>query len=109
MAKKSGNSATPFFDDAPPAAPSDEPQARGASDAMGEDFSYDIDDDSGAGAAASAGGGTEETARYVADMVGALAAMAREARLDLVAYLLDMAHVEAEMQARQSETPIDDD
>ncbi|WP_298421627.1 hypothetical protein [Rhodoblastus sp.] len=107
MAKKSGNSATPFFDDAPPAAPSDEPPARGASDAMGEDFSYDINDE--ADADSSAGGGTEETARYVADMVGALAAMAREARLDLVAYLLDMAHVEAEMQARQSETSVDDD
>jgi hypothetical protein len=30
--------------------------------------------------------------------------MAGDARLDLLAYLLNMARVEAEMQARQSET-----
>ena len=48
-------------------------------------------------------GSTEDTARYIADMVGSLAAMAGEARLDLLTYLLNMARVEAELQARQSE------
>jgi hypothetical protein len=48
-------------------------------------------------------GSTEDTARYIADMVGALAAMAGEARLDLLTYLLNMARVEAELQSRQSE------
>lgn len=52
-------------------------------------------------------GSAEETARYIADMVGALAAMAGEAKLDLLTYLLNMARVEAELQARQSETPDD--
>ena len=48
-------------------------------------------------------GSTEDTARYIADMVGALAAMAGEARLDLLTYLLNMARVEAELQSRLSE------
>ena len=48
-------------------------------------------------------GSVEDTARYIADMVGALAAMAGEARLDLLTYLLNMARVEAELQSRQSE------
>lgn len=48
-------------------------------------------------------GCAEDTARYIADMVGALAAMAGEARLDLLTYLLNMARVEAELQSRQSE------
>ncbi len=50
-------------------------------------------------------GSTEETARYIGDMIGALAVMAGEARLDLLTYLLNMARVEAELQARQSEDP----
>ena len=54
-------------------------------------------------------GSAEETARYIADMVGALAAMAGEAKLDLLTYLLNMARVEAELQARQTETPDDAD
>ncbi len=49
-------------------------------------------------------GSAEETARYIADMVGSLAAMAGEARFDLLTYLLNMARVEAELQARQTET-----
>jgi hypothetical protein len=49
-------------------------------------------------------GSAEETARYIADMVGALAGMAGDARLDLLTYLLNMARVEAELQARQTET-----
>ncbi len=68
-----------------------------------EDFGYDVDD------TGPMPNSTEDTALYIADMVGALAAMAREAQLELVAYLLDMAHVEEELQARQSETPVDDD
>ncbi|MGO9389698.1 hypothetical protein [Rhodoblastus sp.] len=59
------------------------------------------DDDSGEGSA-------EETARYIADMIGALALMAGEARLDLLTYLLNMARVEAELQGRQSEEPGED-
>ncbi|MBB4198354.1 hypothetical protein CCR94_22630 [Rhodoblastus sphagnicola] len=50
-------------------------------------------------------GSAEDTARYIADMVGALAAMAGDARLDLLTYLLNMARVEAELQARQTEEP----
>lgn len=67
------------------------------------DFSYDMEEeDEGAGS-------VEETARYIADMVGALAAMAGDARLDLLTYLLNMARVEAELQARQTETADDDE
>jgi hypothetical protein len=60
---------------------------------------YDSDDDDQA-----VEGSAEETARYIADMVGALAAMSGDARLDLLTYLLNMARVEAEMQARRSES-----
>jgi hypothetical protein len=70
----------------------------------GQDFSYN-DDDDGEIEVDSA----EDTARYIADMIASLAYIAREAKLDLLTYLLDMARVEAEMQARQSETPLDDD
>ncbi len=62
---------------------------------------YDQDDDD------TVDGSAEDTARYIADMVGALAALAGDARLDLLTYLLNMARVEAELQARQSETPDD--
>ncbi len=64
---------------------------------------YDQDEDEEPGE-----GSTEETARYISDMVGALAAMAGEARLDLLTYLLNMARVEAELQSRQSEAPDED-
>jgi hypothetical protein len=37
-------------------------------------------------------------------MIASLAFLAREAKLDLLTYLLDMARVEAEMQARQNES-----
>lgn len=72
-----------------------------------QDFNYDADDpdDTDAGAAETA----EETAQYIADMVASLAYIARQAKLDLLTYLLDMARVEAEMQARQSETAFEDD
>ena len=62
------------------------------------ELSYDQPD----GDAESAGS-TEETARYIADLVGSLAAMAGDAKLDLLTYLLNMARVEAEMQARRTE------
>ncbi|WP_210207169.1 hypothetical protein [Rhodoblastus acidophilus] len=58
---------------------------------------------------ADSAGSAEDTARYIADMVGALAAMAGEAKLDLLTYLLNMARVEAELQARQSEDEPTDD
>ena len=64
---------------------------------------YDQDDEE-----ESCEGSAEETARYISDMVGALAAMASAARLDLLTYLLNMARVEAELQSRQSETPDED-
>ncbi len=63
---------------------------------------YDMNDDD-----ENVAGSVEETARYIADMVGALAAMAGDAKLDLLTYLLNMARVEAELQARQSETTDD--
>jgi hypothetical protein len=77
----------------------DKPQTP-AMDAVADmaDFSYEQDEED------EAAGSAEETARYIADMVGALASMAGEARLDLLTYLLNMARVEAELQARQSET-----
>jgi hypothetical protein len=59
---------------------------------------YDVERDEGGPS-----GSAEDTARYIAEMVGALAAMAGEARLDLLTYLLNMARVEAELQGRQSE------
>jgi hypothetical protein len=68
-------------------------------------FSYDQDDEEG-GEDISSG---EETARFVADMIVSLSDLARAAKLDLLAYLLDMARVEAEVQARQTETPFEDD
>jgi hypothetical protein len=66
-----------------------------------DDLKYDLDDDDGADAIPAVS--AEDAARYIADMVASLAMMAREAELDLLNYLLDMAHVEAEMQARRGE------
>lgn len=37
----------------------------------------------------------QETARYVAEFTLELSALAKRARLDLLSYLLDMAHIEA--------------
>jgi hypothetical protein len=79
------------------------PAPDGQDISYGQDFSYD--DDDGEIEIDSA----EDTARYIADMIASLAYIAREAKLDLLTYLLDMARVEAEMQARQSEAPLDDD
>ena len=95
MLKKSKSS--PDADDKPQTPPSvATPATKSVSDLA--DFSYEQDEED------EAAGSAEETARYIADMVGALASMAGEARLDLLTYLLNMARVEAELQARQSET-----
>jgi hypothetical protein len=65
-----------------------------------EDFSYGDDE---AQDELSPAVSAEDAAHYIAEMVGSLAKMAREAGLDLLNYLLDMAHVEAELQARRDE------
>ena len=44
-----------------------------------------------------------ESAQYIAQMSAELAAMARNANLDLLAYFLDMARVEATSSARKLE------
>jgi hypothetical protein len=44
-----------------------------------------------------------ESARYIAQMSGELASMARNANLDLLAYFLDMARVEATSSIRKLE------
>jgi hypothetical protein len=44
-----------------------------------------------------------EVARYIGSMTTELAAMARSARFDLLAYFLDMAHAEAVAQAELAE------
>jgi len=43
---------------------------------------------------------TTDVARYVADMTAQLASMARAAKLDLLAYFLNMANAESESIAR---------
>ncbi|MGL5361339.1 MAG: hypothetical protein ACRDBH_00545 [Bosea sp. (in: a-proteobacteria)] len=45
-----------------------------------------------------------EVARYVAQMSAELGGMARSARLDLLAYFLDMARVEASIQIERTDT-----
>jgi hypothetical protein len=79
---------------------------RRVEDAAVEDFLYG-DEDAGEDALSPAVS-TEDAARYIADMVASLAVMARAARLDLLNYLLEMARVEAELQARRSEAPDDE-
>ncbi len=44
----------------------------------------------------------EEMARYVAQMAGELAAMARATRLELLAYFLEMARIEATTRSRRN-------
>lgn len=44
-----------------------------------------------------------EVSRYIASMSGEMANMARSAKLDLLVYFLDMAHVEASTQADRTE------
>lgn len=52
-----------------------------------------------------AGMSTAETAQYIAEFSAELAYLAREAKLDLLAYLLDMARLEAirSFQAEQKD------
>jgi hypothetical protein len=45
-------------------------------------------------------GGSEEVASFVAETVGSLARLARRHELDLLAYLLAMAQLEAEEQVK---------
>ena len=51
------------------------------------------------------GGDPAETARYVAQLSGELADMARAARLDVLAYILDMARAEAGNAVRADTRP----
>lgn len=44
----------------------------------------------------------EEMARYIAQMAGELAAMARVTRLELLAYFLEMARIEATTRSRRT-------
>jgi ADP-heptose:LPS heptosyltransferase len=44
-----------------------------------------------------------ETARYIADITGGFSALARKAGLDVLAYILDMAKLEAEETAQKPE------
>ena len=48
----------------------------------------------------------EEVARYIADMTIQLASMASGARLDLLAYFLNMAHAESIVVARPPTDPL---
>ena len=45
---------------------------------------------------------TEDIARYIAQMTTEMAAIARSANLDLLAYFLEMAKIEANVTARRS-------
>lgn len=53
----------------------------------------------------SADGGPEEAAHYLAGAVAELAQIARRHQLDMLGYLLDMAHLEAEDLVRRSGGP----
>jgi len=44
-----------------------------------------------------------ETARYIADMTREMSAMARRADLDVIAYLLELARLEAEETVQKKE------
>lgn len=45
----------------------------------------------------------KETARYIADVTAGVSALARKAGLDVLAYLLDMARLEAEETAQKQD------
>ncbi|MDB5592181.1 MAG: hypothetical protein JWR86_2706 [Enterovirga sp.] len=47
----------------------------------------------------------EDVANYVADFTAELARLARSAKLDLLAYLLEIAHLEAETSQRRGPQP----
>jgi hypothetical protein len=46
---------------------------------------------------------SKETARYIADMTSGISALARKAGLDVLAYILDMARLEAEETAQKAD------
>lgn len=48
---------------------------------------------------------SEEVATYVSQMAGEMAAMARSARLDLLAYFLEMARIEANANSGKINEP----
>lgn len=48
---------------------------------------------------------SEQVALYVSQMVGEMAAMARSARLDLLAYFLEMARIEASARSGKVNEP----
>jgi len=56
-----------------------------------------------AGPLAEKGASPAETARYIAEFAAELSYLAREAQLDLLAYLLDMARLEATRVTEQAE------
>ncbi|BCJ91124.1 hypothetical protein IZ6_18590 [Terrihabitans soli] len=45
----------------------------------------------------------KETARYISDVTNGISAMARKSGLDVLAYLLDMARLEAEETAQKQD------
>ena len=45
--------------------------------------------------------GSSDVAAYIADIAGELSALAAEANLGLLAYFLDMARIESELEARR--------
>lgn len=47
-----------------------------------------------------------ESAEYIAELTNELAKLARRSRLDLLAYLLDIASLEARSEAERARTPI---
>ena len=49
-------------------------------------------------------GGSQEAARYLVEAVAELALIARRHRLDILGYLLDMAHLEAEEIVRRGKS-----
>ena len=48
----------------------------------------------------------EDVARYIAEMTGQLAALAGAQRMPMLTYFLNMARVEAEMQAIEAAAPM---
>lgn len=58
-----------------------------------------IGQDGGAGDESS----SKETARYIADMTVGISALARKAGLEVLAYILDMARLEAEETAQKAD------
>jgi hypothetical protein len=46
---------------------------------------------------------SKDTARYIADVTAGISVMARKAGLDVLAYILEMARIEAEEVAQKSE------